>query len=91
METIEDHPRVLPDNSGVAFSIMNGDTSTDCVVSIRALEDWFWLPRGAKPERVMATFSDGFGRIRAVAERRVRLTSAGQHVYLKTDDFRSRI
>lgn len=88
-EVISEAPRVLPDKSGVAFCITSGKTSADCVVSIRALEDWFWLPRGADAARVLTTFSDGYGRIRAVAERRVR-ASAGQPVYLKTDDFRSR-
>ncbi|WP_322102165.1 DUF1488 family protein [Paraburkholderia sp. J41] len=89
MEAINELPRILPDKSGVAFCITRGATSTDCVVSIRALEDWFWLPPGAKPERVLAAFSDGYGRISAVAERRVRARSSVQSIYLKTGDFRA--
>lgn len=86
MEAIKEEARLLPDKSGVAFCIRSGTISADCIVSIRALEDWFWLPANADAARVLTTFSDGYGRIRAVAERRAR-SCRSPSIYLKTSDF----
>ncbi|QGZ67070.1 DUF1488 family protein [Paraburkholderia acidisoli] len=87
MEELSEVPRVLSDNSGVAFCITAGEASALCIISIQALEDCFWLPQGADPAHVLIAFGNGFNRIRAVAERKMR-ASASPKILLKPADFR---
>ncbi|MEM5314211.1 DUF1488 family protein [Paraburkholderia sp. JHI869] len=41
-----------------------------CVVTIAALEAYFWLEPRASDARILKTFRDGYGRILAIAERK---------------------
>lgn len=55
-----------------------GGREVRCLVTRDALEEFFWLPSGANEARVLKAFSDGRGRIVALAVRsalRVRSAS----------------
>ncbi|MEX3894244.1 DUF1488 domain-containing protein [Paraburkholderia sp. JPY432] len=71
METVEPGPQVLASRLGVAFSLVFQNRPVECMITITALEAYFWLDPRAGDERVLKTFRDGYGRIRAIAERKL--------------------
>jgi hypothetical protein len=78
METVELEPQVLANRLGVAFSLIRQNRPIECVVTITALAAYFWLEPRAGDERVLKTFRDGYGRIAAIAERKLLAHSAAR-------------
>ena len=70
-ETVEREPQVLANRLGVGFSLVFQNRPIGCTITIAALEAYFWLEPRAGDERVLKTFRDGYGRIRAIAERKL--------------------
>ncbi|MGF6658908.1 hypothetical protein QF000_000552 [Paraburkholderia atlantica] len=71
METVELEPQVLANRLGVTFSLVRENRPIECVITITTLEAYFWLEPRAGDERILKTFRDGYGRIRAIAERKL--------------------
>ncbi|WP_062918306.1 DUF1488 family protein [Paraburkholderia caribensis] len=86
METAELEPHVLANRRGVAFTLMHRNNSVSCVVTIAALETYFWLESGASDIRVLRTFDNGLARIHAIAERKL-LAHPVARLELTPDDF----
>ena len=89
METVESEPQVLANRRGVAFAITCQNSTTECVITIATLEAHFWLESRASDARILKTFRDGYGRIRAIAERRL-LAHPAARLELTADDFARR-
>ena len=86
METAEVKPQVLANRRGVAFGLVRQNNTIECVITIAALETHFWLEPGASETRIATTFRNGYGRIRAMAERKL-LAHPAARIELTTDDF----
>lgn len=86
METVEVKPQVLANRRGVAFGLVRQNSTVECVITIATLETHFWLEPGASEARTMKTFRDGYGRIRAIAERKL-LAHPAARLELTPDDF----
>ena len=86
METVESEPQVLANRRGVAFALPCQNSMTECVITIATLEAHFWLESRASDARILKTFRDGYGRIRAIAERRL-LAHPAARLELTADDF----
>ena len=71
METLALEPQVLANRRGVAFALARQNGTVECVITIAALEACLWLEPRASDARVLKTFRDGYGRIRAIAGRRL--------------------
>ncbi|MEX3791213.1 DUF1488 family protein [Paraburkholderia sp. BR14374] len=71
METVELEPQVLASRLGVTFSLVFQNRPVECMITIAALEAYFWLEPRAGDECILKTFRDGYGRIRAIAERKL--------------------
>ncbi|WP_225032030.1 DUF1488 family protein [Paraburkholderia sp. XV] len=85
MDTLAVTPQVLT-GRGVSFFFPGPRGMVECVVTIRALQDCFWLEPHADDIRILRAFRDGYGRIRAIAERKV-LTHPATHLELTAADF----
>ena len=86
METVEPEPQVLASRLGVAFSLVRPNGMVECVITIATLEAYFWLEPRASDARILKTFRDGHGRIRAIAERKL-LAHPAVRLELTPDDF----
>ncbi|WP_109479717.1 DUF1488 family protein [Paraburkholderia sp. C35] len=86
MEILQPAPQVLENRRGVAFGVVHGNTTIDCVISLTALETYFWLEPGASHVQILKTFENGHARIEAIAERKLRAHPATR-LELKSDDF----
>jgi len=86
MQTSDLEPQILANGKGVAFSLARQNNPVQCVISVAALEAYFWLEPRAKEQQILRTFRNGYARIRAVAERKL-LTRAVAHLELKAEDF----
>jgi hypothetical protein len=84
METPDLEPQVLANRRGVAFHLAGG--TVECVITIAALQAYFWLEPRASDARILKTFRDGYGRIRAIAERRL-LAHPAARLELTAEDF----
>ncbi|MGF6773497.1 hypothetical protein P3T18_006011 [Paraburkholderia sp. GAS199] len=89
MEIIEFEPSVSADGRTVIFQLSTRGRDFECVVTREALEQHFWLQRGAGEDRILKTFADGRKRITAVAERKM-LARPGERVTLTIADFAAR-
>jgi hypothetical protein len=89
MEALDLDAHVLANRRGVAFTLMRGNSTVECVVALAALEAHFWLEPLASDERILKTFRDGYNRIRALAERKM-LAQPSSHIALQADDFAQR-
>ncbi|HZZ10248.1 MAG TPA: DUF1488 domain-containing protein [Paraburkholderia sp.] len=89
MEIIELEPSVSADGRAVVFLLSARGRDLECSVTREALEQHFWLQRGAAEARVLKTFADGRKRITAVAERKM-LARPGEKVSLTIADFAAR-
>ncbi|HEY4295634.1 MAG TPA: DUF1488 domain-containing protein [Paraburkholderia sp.] len=89
METVEIEPSVSADGRMVIFQLSTRGRDLECAVTREALEEHFWLQRGADEARVLKTFADGRKRIIAVAERKT-LAHPGEKVLLTIADFAAR-
>lgn len=86
METVEVEPQVLANRRGVAFGLVRQNITVECVITVATLEAHFWLEPGASDTRIVKTFRDGYGRIRAIAERKL-LAHPSARLELTPDDF----
>ncbi|BCG05064.1 hypothetical protein PPGU19_096320 (plasmid) [Paraburkholderia sp. PGU19] len=86
METLDLEPQVLANHRGVAFGLVHRNSTVECVITIATLEAYFWLEPRASDARIMKTFRDGYGRIRAIAERKL-LAHPAARLELTPDDF----
>ncbi|MDR6495747.1 hypothetical protein J2797_005671 [Paraburkholderia terricola] len=86
MESAEVKPQVLANRRGVAFGLVRQNNTIECVITIAALEPHFWLEPGASETRIATTFRNGYGRIRAMAERKLPAHPAA-HPELTADNF----
>ena len=86
METLDLEPQVLANRRGVAFALARQNSTVECVITIAALEAYFWLEPRAGETRILKTFRDGYGRIRAIAERKL-LAHPAARLELTPDDF----
>jgi hypothetical protein len=89
MEVVELEPSVSADGRAVIFQLSTRGRDLECAVTREALEEHFWLQRGAGEARVLKTFADGRKRITAVAERKL-LAHPGEKVLLTSGDFAAR-
>ncbi|MGF6483713.1 hypothetical protein QFZ91_005940 [Paraburkholderia sp. JPY419] len=78
-EIVELAPQVLANRVGVAFSLVFQNRPVECMITITALEAYFWLDPRAGDERILKTFRDGYGRIRAMAERKLLALPIPRH------------
>lgn len=85
MDTLEFEPQVLA-GRGVSFSLPSSQGPVECMITIKALQDCFWLEPNAEDMGILRAFRNGYGRIRAIAERKV-LAHPATHVELTTADF----
>ena len=85
MDTLEFEPQVLA-GRGVSFSLPCPQGPVECMVTIKTLQDCFWLEPNADDIRILRAFRNGYGRIRAIAERKV-LAHPATHLELTTADF----
>ena len=86
METLELEPQVLANHRGVAFGLVCPNGTVECVITIATLEAYFWLEPRASDVRILKIFRNGYGRIRAIAERRL-LAHPATRLELTSDDF----
>ena len=86
METLDLEPQVLANRSGVAFALARQNSTVECVITIATLEAYFWLEPRASDTRILKTFRDGYGRIRAIAERKL-LAHPAARLELTAGDF----
>ncbi|MFM0630470.1 DUF1488 family protein [Paraburkholderia xenovorans] len=86
MEIIGLGPRVSTDGRGVVFVLSLCGRHIECMVTLEALEQHFWVQPGAAEARVLKAFSDGCRRIVATAERKVRARPS-DNILLTVDDF----
>ena len=86
METLDLEPQVLANRRGMAFALARQNGTVDCVSTIAALEACFWLEPRAGDTRILKTFRDGYGRIRAIAERRL-LAHPAARLELTAEEF----
>ena len=86
METLELEPQIMTNGRGVAFNLVGQNGTIECVITIAALEAYFWLEPRASDARILKTFRDGYGRIRAIAERRL-LAQPATRLELTPNDF----
>jgi hypothetical protein len=90
MEILDElEPTVSADGRAVNFMLSARGRDLECAVTREALEQHFWLQRGAAAARVLKTFEDGRKRIMAVAERKM-LARPGERVLLTINDFAGR-
>jgi hypothetical protein len=86
METVELEPQVLADRRGVVFGLVRPHGTIECVITLATPEAHFWLEPRVNDARILKTFRDGYGRIRAIAERRL-LAHPAARLELIPDDF----
>jgi hypothetical protein len=86
METLDLEPHILANRRGVAFALTRLNSTVECVITLNALQAYFWLEPQANETRVLKTSRDGYGRIRAIAERKL-LARPAATLELTPDDF----
>ncbi|KAA1003450.1 DUF1488 domain-containing protein [Paraburkholderia panacisoli] len=86
MATFELEPQVQDDRRGVSFSLARPHGFVKCVIAVKALQEYFWLEPNADDGRILKAFRNGYGRIRAIAERKV-LAHPTTHLELTAEDF----
>jgi hypothetical protein len=87
MEKTSDSGTFLESDGGtVVFPVSAGGREVRCSISRDALEQFFWLPPDADETRVLKAFSDGRGRIVALAVR-MALRARSDTLTLTAADF----
>ncbi|WP_250528295.1 DUF1488 family protein [Caballeronia sp. GAWG2-1] len=89
MELPINQPSLRLTKRGVEFSVVKNKRSIACVMTIEALQQFFWLEPAAAEQRILQCFQDGRARIFAVAERKC-LTCSDNSILLTPKDFRKR-
>ncbi len=86
MELLECKPVCSKDGQSVTFSLCTHGRDIECAVTRDALEQHFWLRRGAAEARIIRAFEDGRKRITAAAKRKA-LARGGERIVLTAADF----
>ncbi|WP_233809692.1 DUF1488 family protein [Paraburkholderia sp. HP33-1] len=86
METLDLEPQLLDARRGVSFSLARPHGIVECVIAVEALQEYFWLEPNADDFHILEAFRSGYGRIRAVAERKV-LAHPTKPLELTAEDF----
>ncbi|WP_459906267.1 DUF1488 family protein [Caballeronia sp. HLA56] len=86
MELPINQPPLRLTKRGVEFSVIRNKRSFACVMTIEALQQFFWLEPSAAEQRILQCFQDGRARIHAVAERK-SLTCSDSPILLIPKDF----
>jgi hypothetical protein len=87
MEKTSDSETFLEsDGAAVVFPVSAGGREVRCLITRDALEQFFWLPAEANEARVLKVFSDGRGRIVALAAR-MALRAGTESLTLTAADF----
>ncbi|QIN62607.1 hypothetical protein SBC1_26230 [Caballeronia sp. SBC1] len=87
MEKTSDFKAYLQSDGGaVVFPVSAGGREVRCSISRDALEQFFWLPAEANEARVVKAFSDGRGRVFALAVR-MALRAKSDTLALTAADF----
>ncbi|MEM5372616.1 DUF1488 family protein [Paraburkholderia azotifigens] len=86
MEALDPEPRLLANRRGVAFALAHANSTVQYVITLTTLRTHFWLDPRASDTQVLKTFRDGYGRIRAIAERKL-LAQPAAKLELTPDDF----
>ena len=84
--TIVSDATVAPGGSAVLFELAARGRIVQCSIGRDALEQYFWLPKGASEVKLLKAFGDGQKRIMAIAERKA-LRFAVDAIELKANDF----
>ena len=79
-------PQISAEKSNLTFILPRRGEPVTCIVSRAALEAYFWLAPNADDARTQTVFSNGFGRILAIAERKL-LAHPSTHLELSAPDF----
>jgi len=79
-------PLISADKRSLTFVMHWREEPVTYVVSLAALEAYFWLAPSADDARTLKVFRDGFGRIHAIAERKL-LAHPSKHLELSATDF----
>jgi hypothetical protein len=86
MEVLDRTPAVSPDGRAVVFMLSIRGCEIQGAIPRDALEEHFWLPRGADATRTLKTFENGRNRIAAVAQRKL-LARPDESLRLTVNDF----
>ena len=86
MEAVDLEPRIVANGRGVAFAVPFRDRTVECTITVTTLQTFFWLGPQASEAPTLKTFRDGYGRIRAIAERKL-LAHPVAALELTPDDF----
>ncbi|MFL9998074.1 DUF1488 family protein [Paraburkholderia sediminicola] len=89
MEVHDPAVAVSPDGRAVVFTLSVRGREVEGAVARDALEQHFWLTRGADAARTLRTFENGRNRIVAVAQRK-HLARPDAPLWLTVDDFVTR-
>ncbi len=89
MEVLERAAAVSPDGRAVVFMLSIRGREVEGVIARDALEECFWLPRGADETRTLKTFESGRNRIIARAQRKL-LSRPDVPLSLTVNDFVAR-
>ncbi|MFM0342285.1 DUF1488 family protein [Paraburkholderia fungorum] len=89
MEVLDRAAAVSPDGCAVSFMLSIRGREIEGAVAREALEEHFWLPRGADVTRTLRTFENGRNRIIAVAQRKL-LARPDEPLRLTVSDFVTR-
>jgi Protein of unknown function (DUF1488) len=89
MEVLDCAAAVSPDGRAVVFMLSIHGREVKGAIARAALEEHFWLPRGADPTRTLKTFEAGRNRIVAVVQRKL-LTWPNEPLRLTVNDFVTR-
>ena len=89
MDILEPEPYVLTNRQGVVFCVTHLSRTVQCVIPVSVLETYFWLGCDPDEARILKIFHNGYGRIRAAAERKL-LVCRTQHIHLRVSDFAPR-
>jgi hypothetical protein len=89
MEVVDRAAAVSPDGRAVVFTLSIRGREVEGAIARDALEEHFWLPRGADATRTLRTFEDGRNRIVAVAQRKL-LGRPDEPLWLTVNDFVAR-
>jgi hypothetical protein len=89
MEALDRAAAVSPDGRAVVFTLSIRGREVEGAIARDALEEHFWLPRGADATRTLKTFEDGRNRIVAVTQRKL-LARPDEPLWLTVSDFVAR-
>ncbi len=89
MEVLDRARAISPDGRAVVFMLSTRGREVEGAVARDALEEHFWLPRGADATRTLKTVKNGRNRIVSVAQRKL-LARPDEPLWVTVNDFVTR-